>query len=775
MHPEYLSREAKGLSNNPNYKQLFLFRNNLLVSHGNIIVRLDTIKRFPFLIVYPEASPFALPLFFPLKRELIEKEVKAISLLSQQEVRTHIADYIRWFYEYRHQNASGSLCILEWDNLDDGEKFYGITTLLNRVKNWCRGTLTGEFPPDSQEVEFTSHFNKVDEELHFLYPENFLQPHLVRGIAYGSLYSNNHGVQSHTQHYNYIGTLLTGTSAAGIQMPSSGIFPSIFTDVGILNELKIIELSDVVNRLIDEKRLLKIFWFQIEKEPAPFLSFKQLSQIIGDGNLEVGRSRLIKICFEEIKVKPDQFFVALRFPNRRQIQEFQVLKITKTGQNQGVLIGQSDEAIFDFLLDAYEGIVAVPSVLFSDKDFHLRNKGRANRNILSQKVINLFGVGALGSETGDCLAKAGIGILNLFDNQLLKIENSVRHLVGYDNSGIFKAIAVKQILTSHNPFIQVNAFNIDVFGLDFHEAIMEGAIGISSIADDNVEAYLNERAVLADKPVYYVRALRGGKMARIFRVIPGKDACFHCLELYRQQNEIFISIPQDPNLPTLRNECNNPIRPGSAADLKLISSLASRIIIDDLEKGFGEANHWIWSTEKLDSLLPFQLHQQTIPIHPNCLYCNSYQKLCVSVSCKVMEFMKTLVAQDPKIETGGVLAGHFDEEGSLYITHASGPGPNAILSAMRFEKDVAFCQKFLDDLTMESGSKIHYIGEWHSHPSQNNMPSFTDLKSLIQIANQNEYLTEKPVMIILSNTGNPSCTIHPAGKRYYFGELLIKS
>jgi integrative and conjugative element protein (TIGR02256 family) len=774
IHTEYLSQEAKGLSNNPNYKQLFLCRNNLLVSQGNIIVRLDTITRFPFLIVYPEASPFALPLFFPLKRGLTEEEVKAISLLKQYEVRKHIGNYIRWFYEYRHQNTSGNLCILEWDNLDDGEKFYGITTLLNRVKDWCRGTLTGEFPPDSQEVEFTAHFNQVAEDLHFLYPESFLRPHLVQGIAYGSLYSNNHGVQSHTQHYNYIGSLITGSNAAGIQMPIGGTFPPIFTDVGIFNELKIIEQSGVIKRLIDEKRLLKIFWFQIDKEPAPFLSLKQLTQIIGDGNLETGRSRLIKICLEEIKIKPDQFFVALRFPNRKQIQEFQVIKITKTSQDQGVLIGQSDEAIFDFLVDAYEGITAVASVHFSDENFHFRNKGRASRNILSQKVINLLGVGALGSEAGDCLVKAGIGILNLFDNQLLKIENSVRHLVGYDNAGIFKVISVKHALTFHNPFIQVNAFPSDVFDLNFHEDFMENAIGISTIADDNVEAYVNEKAVLADKPVYYVRALRGGKIARIFRVIPGKDACFHCLELYRKQKEIFISIPQDPDQPTLRNECNNPIRPGSAADLKIISSLVSRIVIDELEKGFGEANHWIWSTEKLDLLLPFHLQMQTIPIHRNCVYCNNHKKLSVSVPSKVMDFMKALVAEDPTIETGGVLTGHLDDGGNIQITHASGPGPQAIRSATRFEKDIAFCQKFLDNITGESRSKIFYLGEWHSHPSQNTMPSHTDLKSLSQIASQKEYLTEKPVMIILSNIGDPSCSIHPSEKRYYFANLTIK-
>ena len=117
------------------------------------------------------------------------------------------------------------------------------------------------------------------------------------------------------------------------------------------------------------------------------------------------------------------------------------------------------------------------------------------------------------------------------------------------------------------------------------------------------------------------------------------------------------------------------------------------------------------------------------------------------------------------------MAGWTDEKGNIFITDVSGPGPKALQTAIKFEKDVEYCQRFLDDLYIHSQQKKVYVGEWHSHPSSNNNPSGTDIKSLSEISIQKEYLTDMPIMIIFSNTGEPSCTVHPAAKRYYFTSL----
>lgn len=772
-HPQYLQAVSTALSNDTNYKEVYQVRDNLFISHGYILVRLEKTHRFPVLIVYPEATPYVIPSVYLLSQELPKTVVDALAKGTFGEAYFTVRPYVKYYYSLRHQNESGALCILEWDNLDNGSKFYGITSILRRVRDWFKGTITNDFPPDSQEVEYHAHFVNVTVGLKLLYPDKFLDDKLVEGEAFCLRLSHlPKDKNSLFERSTYIGCLLTGTSRSGLFEHVEYDLPNFFIEEGIHSTIELIEKQGVLKRLFVEERLLRSTWFQLPLEPSPFKNFSDLISLIGEGNYDAGVTRMLSHFKDEVKEKPDHFFVSIRFPNRKGTQEFQLFRILKKEKLTGGLIGATPEEAFCHFLDSYDEVQAVPSEKFSEDSYHLRNSGRAERGLLKGKVVNVVGVGALGSEIADSVGKAGVGTIRLFDNQLMRGPNPVRHLVGLNQMDWPKVIAVSQILKNHNPFIRVDVNGDDVNRLDLNDHFADKSISISSIADDNTEAFLNERAVIANKVVYYARALRGGKAGRIFRVIPGIDACFRCLELYRSEGKEVVIIPDDEELPTLKNECNNPIRPASAADLKLIAALTSRILLDELQKGFGKENHWVWSSEKLAGLQPFCLQSQAITPHPKCYYCNNERNIQVVLPKQILKQMQDLVAENPSIETGGVLAGYTNESGNVVITHASGPGPNAIKLPTKFEKDIEYCQAFLDDLFTSTNKKIVYVGEWHSHPNGCNHPSGTDIKSLSTIAFQKEYLTDMPLMIIFSNLGEPSCTIHPAGKRYYFTSFL---
>jgi integrative and conjugative element protein (TIGR02256 family) len=773
-HPQFLIAEGKRLSIDPNYKEVYRKRKNLFVSHGYIIVRLKTIHKFPILIVYPDATPYVLPLIYPLKEMLSEELVESIAKASLPEVYSLILTHIQFHYELRHQNSSGNLCILEWDNLDDGPKFYGITTILKRVRDWCNGLLTGKFPPDSQEVQYYAHFIHVNYNYKFLYPQTFLNENWVEGEAYGFVFNFvPKGKYISRFRLSYFGCFITGKGKGGIFENVDTALPNFFYEEGIKNTIELLEKKDILQRLINKQELIKCCWFQISKEPLPFQTIEELITIIGEGDYNAGLKRILPFYLAYLEFKPNFFFIAIRFPNRKVIQEFQLFEVHKGLEDTGVLLKMSDEEKLQHIISSYKHVFAIPSEKFTDETFHLRNNGRAERNILQNKIVNVLGVGAIGSEIADSLGKAGVGSLSLFDNQEMQGPNPVRHIAGLEFVGVPKVEAVASILSNHNPYIFIKPFYVDINTVDLNDYLLDESIAISSIADDNIEGYLNERAVIANKIIYYIRALRGGKAARIFRVIPSKDACFNCLDLYRKDNNGFINIPEDTTLPTLKNECNNPVRPASAADLKLIAALATRIVLEELQHGFSANNHWIWSSEKLEFIEAFQMQTQSLPPHRNCYYCNHEKKSKVFLPAHVEKQMKELVAVNPGIETGGVLAGYIDDEGSVVITDASGPGPKAICLSTKFEKDVEYCQNFIDSLVIKSNYKLVYVGEWHSHPNERNEPSGTDIKSLTEIAFQENYLTDMPTMIIFSHTGKPSCTIHPAGKRFYFAELLI--
>lgn len=769
-HPQFYISESEKLATSGNYKELFQIRDNFFVSHGEIIVRYNGTHRHPILIYYPNSTPFSIPEIYPLSRRLDENEVKRIAMLGMSALPT---DAIKQFYEYRHQNGSGLLCILETDNLDNGSEYYSINTVLDRVRLWYEGHLTGNFPPDSEEVELSAHFNNVNDKLKFFYSDEFMNPEVFEGDFLGvSMFAV--GINWEEVGGAYFGARLTGFTKAGIFKDSTHPIHTFLKREGFATAVDFVTKTDLKERLIKQGGLISGFWFEIENEPKPFKDVADLIKLIGNGEQDAGIKRIANVCLDQIKILPKQIVLGVRYKNRKGISEFQLFTIQKKQGDRTIDLVSDPNDKTKSVLENYEQVQAVKCEKYNEESFFQRNGKRAVRQVLASKTINIIGAGALGGEIADCVGKAGVGVVNIIDNQPMGVQNSVRHLAGIEFMGHPKAFAVRSILENHNPFIAVVPHILNIKHLEIGLALPDESVSISSIADDNTEGYLNEQAVLFNKTVYYVRALRGGKAARIFRVIPGKDACFYCLQLHKQDGNHFIDVPLDPEYPTVRNECNNPIRPASASDLKLTASLASGLILEQLHTD-SEFNHWIWSTEKIDGTpidTAYKLYPQTIPIHNKCPYCNDSAPIKVQVKSDVLKEMQALVLAKSGIETGGVLAGYF-ENNTYHITHSSGPGPKAIERRDKFEKDVTFCQDFIDTLYRQYGDKAIYIGEWHSHPNSNNRPSNVDLHSLNNIATEKNYLITKPIMIIFSSEGEPACTVHPADSRYYNVQLEI--
>jgi len=777
-HPEHFRKESAELATNPNYKQIGDARDESYISHGFIITRLEKSRRYPVLIVYPPGTPYLLPQVFPLNRELTKDEC---TVLAAQKEPCPPKDAIAYYHQLRHQNHTGNLCFLEWDGLDEGSRFFGIGAVLQRITEWYKGHITGDFPPDSEEVEFWSHFTNLSNSLHLLYPPSFVDDDSVAGEFYAAQYFNvpKELADSPMAALN-LGCYLTGINAGGIAQPPKKLhLPSWATHEGLENGIDIQAKPAIVKRLSEDGRLKEGIWFSIKEEPRPFKEFADLLTIIGEGSADDGLNRIRSIAFERIKKLPQEILVSIRFPNRRGEQEFQVFIVHKDGEAAALPLFCDPMDTMKVAVSAYKTVYAVKCEKFSQETFFQRNASRADRAILGNQTVTFLGVGALGSEIADSLAKAGIGSAVLVDNQLLGVQNTMRHVAGLNDISKPKVMAVAAILKSHNPFlgdIQQIGHNITEPGV--FQSLPDDSIFVSSIADDNTEGYINEMAVEAGRTVFYTRALRGGKAARIVRVVPGHDACLNCLRLYRTEVGNTIHVPADPSLPAIRNECNNPVLPASAADLKLAASLTSRIVIDYMQgdKKETEANHWIWTSEAIPETTfteAFKLHPQRLIPHPNCQICSEGHDIVMHVDSEVLQKMQEKVVSKAGIETGGVLAGYRTETGEVFITYASEAGPKAVESANRFEKDVEFCQQFLNDLLQRYGGKIIYLGEWHSHPNENNSPSATDISSLLAISQQKEYLTDKPIMIIFTKSGNPSCTVHPTGKLHFKAKLKI--
>ena len=782
-HPKHLESEVKELESNSNYEAKHTSRDNLLVSCGEIVVRLKKTLKYPVLIVYPDSTPYTLPKVYLLDRLFSKEEVNDISRLPYLQVDKYLRDKIKFYYR-RHQGADGSLCLVQMDNLYlERAQIYPVRQVIGRVRDWFAGFNTGRLPPDSPEVELFYHFSNQNKEVEFLLPEFLFDGTLNEGVFYGARLPTPPEIKR-----IYIGVTIFGKNALGLFEPPKEYDNKqhlLFTEAPELSQIQKYETERDKDENIIQKlrsgKLVRVCWFEITSEPQPFETVEQLVLYVGNGDKDAGKSRLVEWLNNEFRECEHReyplIYVGLRFPARKVGKELQVFALRKR-EGSPYLLEDNLEAKVE-MLNNYD-IEAVRSEAFTDQSYHLRNSARANRSILRSKKVTVIGCGALGSEIADALAKAGVGQIQLADKEMFRAHNAVRHIVSIDRMGCPKVTAVAERLILHNTFVDVGLQLVDILDRNINEYFLEESVGISTMADDNVEGYLNEQAIIYDKTIFYARALRGGKAARIFRVIPGKDACKHCLALYYlDKDKRFVQITEDETLPTIANECNNPIRPASAADLKVIAAVTSRLIIDYLQGGEEDSNHWIWTTEALEGIkyekqAPFVLHSSFLPPHLDCEYCRREGPVKVIITEEALKIMQDEISKNPALETGGILIGYREQLGNVVITLASEPGPKAIKKKTRFIRDTEYCQKIVHESYRECGNKGLYLGEWHYHPYPDNRPSNIDLLSLTAIAEQKEYVLDKPVMIIFSNKGELSCTVHPFNKKYYFAEFSTK-
>lgn len=101
----------------------------------------------------------------------------------------------------------------------------------------------------------------------------------------------------------------------------------------------------------------------------------------------------------------------------------------------------------------------------------------------------------------------------------------------------------------------------------------------------------------------------------------------------------------------------------------------------------------------------------------------------VSISTRALEQMEREARLRPEVETGGLIIGLRRGE-EVTVTHATGPGPQAVHGRTHFIKDTACLQKVLNVLFQYYGA--NYLGVWHKHPPELAYPSDGDISGALK-------------------------------------------
>ena len=155
------------------------------------------------------------------------------------------------------------------------------------------------------------------------------------------------------------------------------------------------------------------------------------------------------------------------------------------------------------------------------------------QKILENKTVSVVGLGAIGSNTANLLARAGLN-LNLIDRDVVELDNLQRQVLFDENDiGQPKAIQAKKKLSLINSEIKISSTVTDLNHTNIN--ILQKS-DIILDCTDNMETRLliNDFALYNSIPWIYSAVL--GVHAMTMNIVPGKTPCFSCI--FKEQTSI---------------------------------------------------------------------------------------------------------------------------------------------------------------------------------------------------------------------------------------------
>lgn len=109
-----------------------------------------------------------------------------------------------------------------------------------------------------------------------------------------------------------------------------------------------------------------------------------------------------------------------------------------------------------------------------------------------------------------------------------------------------------------------------------------------------------------------------------------------------------------------------------------------------------------------------------------------------------------------KTEIGGCLVG-YQEDDTLIVTHASGAGENAKMGYDYIEIDGEYTTEFCNQLNEKSNHRLYFLGDWHTHLSDNLSPSMRDLNAMKSLSSFMPIEYKHTIITVIINHFNTRC------------------
>ncbi len=197
-----------------------------------------------------------------------------------------------------------------------------------------------------------------------------------------------------------------------------------------------------------------------------------------------------------------------------------------------------------------------------------------------KKLVLIVGCGSVGSHIAINLAKAGIGIIGLVDDDLIKLENLQRFALGFQYSAQKKVEALNHYITKN--YLNTSVISYDK-KLEEHLELGDDAklelfdLFISATGDPTINFVLNQKARELNKPLIVGWNEPLGIGGHALLSIPPEQGCYKCLYEDLHNKASFASKDQPKPFHLKHLGCGEVYTPYSAMDSIRTSELVTRL------------------------------------------------------------------------------------------------------------------------------------------------------------------------------------------------------
>jgi len=346
--------------------------------------------------------------------------------------------------------------------------------------------------------------------------------------------------------------------------------------------------------------------------------------------------------------------------------------------------------------------------------------------------IMLIGAGALGSQIMINLVRMGIGNITIVDNDCLFPHNLARHALPGFFIGHSKAIKLAEFA---NNIIQGNPIatpiSTDVLHPKNHQDKLETAYNSSNIIIDLSASIPVSRHLARDlsnttRRVSIFLNPSGSDLVALVEDIE-RNVTLDCLEMQYYRYLISETSLKDHlifNEGSVRyaRSCRD-ISSKIPQDLvALHASIGSRVICNLLSKDNGN----------FISIWQFNPENQTVANYRITAY-NTFQlnfeEWTIIIDQYIIDKLRTTRLSKLPNETGGILIGSYDlSRKIIYIVDSILSPPDSKENPYSYQRGVEGLNEQLKSIRLITSDNLEYIGEWHSHPTDDVWPSKADDK-----------------------------------------------